>query len=1098
MRQHRRRPPLALALLAAAGLLAPAGPAAAQNTVGEISGYVRDSSGGVLPGSTVTAVFPEIVVTRSTTADHQGYFVLPNLPNGVADLTAELDGFQKSTRRALTVELNARLRVDFNLQVGTLAEVVEVTAGTPAISTRADVAHLISGEQTSQIPIDGRTYMQLVTLVPGVSRNESSYEFGTSLRADGQQINGLRKNFSALTLDGAENLDAGSNATQVNNVSIDAIEEFKVMTSQYSAEYGKSGGAQINVVTKRGKKDFSGGAYYFFRDDNLDARNFRTGEKDVLDFKNFGWNLSGPVVFKDFNKDRSKLFFFVGQEYKRLENQVGLTNVVTVPSLLERQGDFSQSARIPRDPLTGQPFPDGIIPATRLSPNGANLISRFPLPDAGSRNQATLGPTQDRDITETIVRLDVRTGPSSNLSVRMIRDTVRQLEPYGSFGGTSSFAQVPTSHDRWSDSLVVNYNHAIGPRTLNEIGLSAVKNDQNLLQTGDLFTRDGLSIAEIFPSNRLGRAPNIRTMSGYTLGTGLLGNDYPTHIIGNYYTLKDNLSLSRGRHLLKFGVYLGHFRKSEELRTPDAGSFTFSDNRSGGSGVALADALLGLYETYQEADAAPFGNLRYNQVEVYAQDHWQVKPNLTLDYGVRYQYMPPVFERLDQIATFDPARYDPAQAPQISPSGSLVPGTGLIENGLPVTGIAKAGVDGVPRGLYATDWNNIAPRVGFTWDPFKSGRMAVRGGFGIYYDRPVFNSTRDQASSPPFVRTVQISNGSVDNPGGGTASTAPPGGFEAVATDFPMPTVYSYSIGFQRQLPWDLVADVNYVGNQARHLLRVRELNFVTPSPATGLAPTPINANRPFRGYGRIIFNETTGRSEYDSLQIAIDRRANKAFSFGVAYTLGRAKGDSDSEDSTSSGSLAQDPRNLDAELGSLDFDRRHVLAVNYIWRLPTLANAGRLKQHVLGGWQVSGITRYNTGRRYSISAGTNTAIFGDQITLRADLVPGQDPNAEPEGGRTAERWFNTAAFARPATNQLGNSPRSVLEGPGFFNTDVSVFKNFRFAKRYLLQVRGDSFNVFNKKNIRTVETNFTNSRFGQVTAYENQRIFQVGVKMQF
>ena len=1076
-------------------LLAPA--AFAQNTVGEISGYVRDTSGGVLQGATVTAIFKDIAVSRTAIADSRGFYLLANVPNGEAYVIAELQGFQKAQRSAVRVELNAKLRLDFILGVGAMTEAVEVSSETPAISTRADVAHAITGEQTAQIPIDGRSYMQLLNIVPGVSQNDSSYEFGTSLRADGQQINGLRKNLAGLTLDGAQNLDPGSNATQVNNVSLDAIEEFKVLSSQYSAEYGNAGGAQINVVTKRGKRTFAGGAYYYVRDDKFDANNFLTGGKDSLDFKNFGFNLSGPVSFRGFNQDKSRLFFFVGQEYKRLDNQVGLSRLVTVPSLLERQGNFSQSPQKPRDPLTGLPFPDGIIPAARLSSAGSNLVSRFPTPDSTSRNQATLSPDQNRDITETILRFDIRTGASSNLSVRMIRDTVIQVEPYGSFGGTSQFAQVPTSHDRFSDSLVLNFNHVLGTRGSNEISVSLVKNNQDLLQAGDLYQKNGIDITEVFPGNRRDRAPNIRTMTGYTLGSGLLGNDYPTHLIGNYYTIKDNLTLSRGRHTLKFGVYLGHFRKSEELRTADAGAFTFADSRAGGSGIALADALLGLYETYTESDSAPLVNMRYNQVEVYAQDHFQVRPNLTVDLGVRYQYMPPVYERDDRIATFDPLLYDPSQAPQLTSTGNLVPGTGLRENGQVIVGIAQAGKNGVPRGLYATDGNNIAPRVGFTWDPWKNGKTAIRGGFGLYYDRPVFNSSRDQGSSPPLVRTVAISNGLVGNPGGGTSSAAPQGGFDAVARDFPMPTVRSYSLGFQRQLPLGIVADVNYVANEAWNLLRVRELNFVTPGP-NGVAPTPINANRTYRGYTRIFVNETAGRSDYDSLQVAINRRGENKIAAGLAYTLARSRGDSDSEDSSASGSLAQDPRNQDGEYGSQDFDRRHVFSVNYIVKLPELRTARPSKRYVLGGWQFSGITRYQSGRRYSVNAGTNTALFGDQVTLRANLVPGQDPNGVPSGGRTEALWFNTAAFSRPATNQLGDSPRNVLEGPGLFNTDLSLFKTFRFGKKTRLQLRGEVFNAFNRRNIRTIETNITNARFGQVTAFASQRIAQFGLRVSF
>lgn len=348
------------------------------------------------------------------------------------------------------------------------------------------------------------------------------------------------------------------------------------------------------------------------------------------------------------------------------------------------------------------------------------------------------------------------------------------------------------------------------------------------------------------------------------------------------------------------------------------------------------------------------------------------------------------------------------------------------------------------------------------------------------------------------MRTVELSNGTVDNPGGGVASTAPPGGFDAISTDFEMPAIYAYSIGVQRELPWALSAEVNYVGNQARNLLRVRELNYVTPDTTTGLAPTPVNANRPYRGYGRIFINETTAKSDYDSLQVSIGRRSPQNLSFGLAYTLSRARGDADSEDSSSSSSLSQDPRNPDAEYGYQDFDRRHVLAVNYIYRSPFFRSQQGLAGRILGGWVLSGVTRYNTGRRLNITAGTNTSIFGDQITLRGNLVPGQDPNAPPPGGRTDDRWLNTAAFARPAAGQLGNAPRNSVVGPSYSSTDLSLFKDVHIMSGGKVQLRFEVFNVFNERNIRRIETSLTSARFGAVTEFEPPRIVQLGAKFIF
>src|SRR5258706_7358785 len=360
-------------------------PVAAQNTVGEISGYVRDTAGGALPGVDVRIIFRDSRVERSTQTSSEGFSRLPALPTGRANLTAELSGFQRFVRKDLKVELNARMRLDVTLQLGAVSEVMEVKGKEPLVSSSPDVAHLIAGEQMKELAIDGRSYMQLVTLVPGVSRNEGSYESGTSFRADGQQINGLRKDFASLTLDGAENLDVGSNATQVHNVSIDAVEEFKVISNPYDAEYGKAGGAQINVVTKRGTKDFHGTAYDFSRDGRFDEKNLLTGNKDKINLKDYGWNLGGPLAFHSSAADNTRLFFFAGQEYKKLDSQVGFTQVVSVASLFDRSGNFSNSPKQPIDPLTGKPFPGGIIPPERLSHNGAALLAIFPLPTSRLR-----------------------------------------------------------------------------------------------------------------------------------------------------------------------------------------------------------------------------------------------------------------------------------------------------------------------------------------------------------------------------------------------------------------------------------------------------------------------------------------------------------------------------------------------------------------------------------------------------------------------------------------------------------------------------------------------------------------------------------------
>jgi hypothetical protein len=310
-----------------------------------------------------------------------------------------------------------------------------------------------------------------------------------------------------------------------------------------------------------------------------------------------------------------------------------------------------------------------------------------------------------------------------------------------------------------------------------------------------------------------------------------------------------------------------------------------------------------------------------------------------------------------------------------------------------------------------------------------------------------------------------------------------------------VPTVYSYSVGVQRELPWGVVIDASYVGNQARHLLRVRELNVVTPDSVRD-ASANVNYNRPYLGYGRIVINETTAKSDYDSLQVAANRRPTRGLGLGVAYTLSRAYGDADSEDSTSTGSLPQDPANPAAEYSYQDFDRRHVLALNFVYELPFPRNRRDVVAQVLGGWQVSGVGKWNTGRRFNVTAGTTT-IRGDQSQLRANLVAGQDPNAAPSTGRTTEQWFSTAAFVAPPANTFGTAPRNVLVGPSYRNWDLSLFKNVRTGA-VKTQVRIEAFNVFDIENYKTLDTNITSRTFGAVTAYELQLIVQIGLKVTF
>jgi hypothetical protein len=1089
---------LAVTLLAVALAL----PAAAQEITGTITGAVTDPSGAAIPGLTVNVRNLGTNATTSVITDDNGIYTATLLPVGRYEVSLELAGFKKFVRSNIELSVNDRLGVNIVLQPGDVSETVTVMATTPLVKTESsEVSTLINAKQVEQMPLNGRNIISLVALQPGVSSTlPSTLTVGLG-NLTNVFVNGNRASQNNWMVDGADNNDAGSNLALINYVNVDTVQEVNILRSNYNAEFGRNAGGQVNVVTKSGTNQFRGSLFEFYRDDKFDASPFfgtldldRDGKRDAspLNYHNFGGTLGGRIV-------PDRLFFFYGQEFRKIETVrgTGINNTRT-PTAAQRAGNFAGLPAI-TDPLTGQPFPGNVIPANRIDPVAQAMLDRFPAPNAdpavlgGSRNFSA-ETLSKRDFRQEFVRVDYRLSDSQRIYGRFINDTIPTEEPFGEVFGTNN-AQFPgiatTDTNNPGRSFVGNWTSVLGSSMLNEVAYN--------------YSRGAIVSEIIGNAARVGNAPKVFTgapgdqfMPGLLFTTGGYGG---WNFFGPYdntfgsHRFKDTFSWLRGSHAMKFGTLLSWEFKNENAAGGTNGLFTFPGSSSAAfqsTGDAFADFLLGRASSYNETNIDITSHLRYQMYEFFAQDDWTVTPNLTLNLGLRYSLILQPTDTENLLTNFDPALFNPDAAYQIDASNNRVPGTGD-----PLTGIVIAGQNS-PYGdrITQTDKTNFGPRAGFAYDVFGDGTTAVRGGYGLYYDRTLVGIALQNAFvNPPFAfqAVFNASGASVptlSNPRGGAQRNnevlVP--GLIAMSADFKTPRVHQYSIGVQRQLPWSFVADISYVGAQGRNLLRSVDINRTN---AGTTAPT--NAARPFRGYGNIQMRQTDATSSYNSLQVSLSRRFSQGLQLNTNYTLSRAVSDSSSD--RNAADFPQYQGNLAAERAVTAYDRTHIFGAHYVWELPFFDDRSNLLLfNTLGGWQISGSTKIATGIPLTVTTQVNTAnSFGQGATLRPDLVG--DPDDAP---RTVEQYFNVSAFRQPAANQFGNSPRSVLRLPYQNSTDLGIFKNFESGTRVALQFRAEMFNVFNHTNFTNAGVVLGNPTFGRLTTAAEPRLIQFGIRATF
>jgi outer membrane receptor protein involved in Fe transport len=1107
-----------------AAVLFTAAAAAAQTVTGEIRGTVRDSSGAVLPGVTVTVTNTQTGLARTDTTSDTGTYVFPSLPIGGYTVSAELQGFRKTEKTGFQLVADGRITADFSLSIGALTEtvVVEASRGDVVNRTSGEVARLVDGETVRSLPLSGRNYLELATLIPGaITTDDDQMAVTTGLGTGGVIINGNRGNSNNLTVDGGFNLDSGSNASMINNVGIDFIEQVAIQTSNFAADKGRNAGASINVVTRSGTNQIRGSVFETYRDDQFHAANFfaprdASGKKikAVENYHDYGGGLGGPIL-------KNKLFFFGGVEFKKLDRQESPL-LRTLPSRAELTGNFSARNVVVRDPLTGQPFPGNVIPANRITADGRAIAAVYErmiglaatYTDAPVANNTTFQLDFPFDWRQDLARVDYRRSAAQSFYVRYLHDSYDLIEPRGTFIG-AAMPTIPTNRVRPGYGIQLAHTWIVRENLFNDFKATSSWNGQRIPPAGDNWRRDtyGFQFPQVYDRGQydVDGIPRV-SFSGTGAPAQIVGPSQSLLSPTTDITFTNALTWIKSAHTLRSGVIITRNRKDQNGRNQHTGDVSFNPTGNPNTtGWAFADALLGNFRTYSEGGDDPLGFFRFTQYGGYVSDTWRVRGNLSLEMGLRYEYQEPIYTQGNNITNFDPALYDPTKAMVLNPNGSVASVgtnryTGLIRGGdeIPSDQTDRVTLDpnavnlvatGAPRGLYKTS-HLFMPRFSGAYTYREN--WVIRGGIGLFYDKPEGNVIFSQVNLPPFVPSVSVENGNLANPLAGAAAAATVlGDITALDPNMDVPRQLQYSIGVQRELPRGHFAEVTYVGNKGRNLLWQPNINipsFEEESANVVLPPAQraaTNYLRPYKGYSNITQRRSDAFSDYNSMQFYLNKRRGDikysvSYTFGKVTGLGSGNGDNPLDDE---GWRPTDNVPFDYFVGPTSFDRRHSLLVIPTYTPAFMRERRDLLGQILGGWEIGGKIRWQSGQFLTATGNTSIGV------RRADYVAGADIDIDD---RTAARWFNTAAFVAAPVERRGNATVGQIQGPHWRQVDLSLRKKFQIIRGKNLEFRADVFNVLNTVNLNNPNTRTDDANYGRITTARIPRQSQFTFRFEF
>ena len=1102
----------------------------AQITSGTIFGRVKDASGAYISGATVLIKGVDNGAYRTVTTNESGEFVAPNMPPATYNINIQAKGFKQLDAAGIVLSAADKLNAgDFTLGIGASAETVTVSADAAQLqlqSNSGERSDVITSKQLNDVALNGRNVLDYLKLVPGLSGTFDGHASGTG-GIDSYNINGTRANQHEFTIDGASNVDTGNNGGTHVTINTDAIEEVKVLTSNYQAEFGKAAGGQVALVTKSGTNQWHGNGRFFHRNEGLNANewfnkqsqlaNGARNNPEIYRYNYIGYQVGGPIK-------KDKLFVFWGQEfYRQLVPISGVTQFYT-PTDLEKKGDFSQSTDGNGVPvvITGPGITNNVIDPSTINPQMQKILSLFPEPNVpgfgvGGQNynfsQALSGEAPRR---EDILRVDFQLNSKNRIYGRWIHNSENDSSPFTPFPGPfgifacASAVTFPggctQKHPGWN--LSVNLVSTITPTILNEFSVGPSHTLSLAEGTNGNISRgaNGITLPLLYPLTPdqsipdmgFGGLDNVNFQGGYLGAT-------PWKQANTTINVNDNLTWVRNSHTFKIGMFYQRSRKDQIAWGNVNGQFNFGAGTFGSYnlGDPFAAELLGYFQGFDQSTARPTGFFRYNQLEFYVQDTWRITPRLTLDYGMRFAWIPPQYDAKNQVALFNPSAYTAANAVTINPdSGNII----VADGGDPLNGMQYTKNGEIPTGGWNSRGIMAEPRFGFAYDLLGSHKTILRGGVGMMHDRTqgnlIFNTV---FNNPAIVQTPSVAANNVVNlPSLSTSSAEIPvqgdGNILAAAKDGHVPTVYSFSLGVQQQIGRGTTLDIAYVGTLSRHLVTSRNINAVpygasfqfanqdpncslwngggVPTVQPGMDPQyqaagynfngwcayghPSYTNAylvPFKGYGQIPGLQWDGNANYHSLQASLQRRFSRGLTFGAVYTWSK------SITTASSDQDEQNPFNAGLDYRAASWDRTHVFAANYVYDLPNLAKhtgAPKWLGYITDNYELSGVTQFMSGTPVDLNNGYSF------------------PSGSLDGGNM---WGNIPFYytadmqGNPVLPKVGppvRGTRDILRYGGIQNWDMSLLKNIPLGSneaRYL-QLRLEAFNVFNHPN-------FTGQNYG-------------------
>lgn len=1068
----------------------------AQNA--QLSGIVSDATGAPMPNAQIVTTDELKGIQRQTKTNDAGLYVV-TLPPSRYKITVSANGFKTSTREGVTLEVDQNQQLNFALEVGQMQQSVTVNADVPIVNTvDSALSGVVDDNRVVDLPLNGRNVMALAEIVPGVSNVSAPQYLSDARSGPTMDVNGGQKNMNLFTFDGGYFVNPSRN-TGLNYPPPDAVQEFRIITSNFTAEYGRNSGSQINVVAKAGTNAFHGAVWEFLRNDAFNARNFFSASVPALKQNQFG-GVAGGRIKKD------KLFFF-GSFQGLIDHPQAVPSEAFVPSAAERSGDFralGTTLSDPTDPLTGKPLTDSagnvcvannMITPGCLSPASQDLLKYVPESASGSVVSLGASPVHDYNY---LGRMDWNPGPRHTIDGHIYVDRNGYSTPYAGSGNIAGY--ISESFTANATGVTLNDVYTFSPTMINQFVFSWL-NDNSLESDSQNIDPSQLGI-------NLPRYSPVGSVETDVNGYFNLGSGYLTKFQNSNYQFRDTLNLIRGRHNFKFGAEV--LRLHFDQKFIGSPTFEFTGSRTGD---ALADFMLGAYDNV----SLDFGIRNNDDVQwapsFFAQDEFRAGKRLTLTLGVRYE---PYFPWKDVNGLVEALKLG-AQSTKIpdAPPGLLFPGD-----------------PGISNSLVPGSFHNFAPRIGFAWDVFGNGKTSLRGAYGVFFDS--VNADSLSQENPPFAGFGNAYNGLLQDPFGSVGQVTPPaqpsGSFGCVhVTQFPglscplfplpvsglfvdphlhTPYVQEWNLNIQRQITSNALFEIGYVGKIGTKLEAWRNFNpgLAINDPVTGDPPTLNNVNdrviyEPGILSPQAILLGNDNRSWYHGLQTRFNKRWSHGFSITASYVFSKSI-DTVPHSSNYLSYTYPDPLNLRTARGPSDFDRTNVFVASYLWTIPFHPRE-RVLNAVAGGWTLAGLTTFETGTPLTFIEGYDVAQDGTSagsLGQQHAVLSGQ-PIAIRHTSEAAmiNMYFNTAAFVDPQllpAGTYGNAGRGILRGPDFNDTDFSILKDFAFTERYRLQFRAEAFNLLNQVNFNNPNVTVSSGSFGRITGAGTARVIQFALKL--